>query len=306
MRAQRAWPLIAMAACSVRTPCSGGTKASDVADQACTAWATHYCERLAFCAPLSVEIAYGDVARCVERNKPACSTALRANGTGQSPSRLERCAEAYDSTACEDVVVAKPPLACNVPGSLGAGETCVDNSQCSGANAYCRMAIDETCGTCSVLGAVGAGCFSDRDCEYGLVCYFTCLAPVASGDPCDGMARQCPATLVCFNYRCSPPSPADAPCDARADNCDRDHGLFCDPQSKVCSHYTVADVGAPCGTGTTCRAGSCATNPATAKSTCVANAADREACDPAAGPFCMAPARCVEGTCRLLDSTSCR
>jgi hypothetical protein len=279
---------------------------SGVSEQACTDWATRYCKRLALCAPLSVEIAYGEVAHCVERNRPVCVSALGASGTGQTPSRLESCAQAYDSAPCEDVVVGKPPLSCNVPGSLAAGEACGDNAQCSGANGYCRMANDETCGRCSVLGAAGAGCFSDRDCEYGLVCYFTCMPPVAPGAACDGMTRQCPATLVCFNYMCSTPAPADAPCDPRADNCDRDHGLFCDPQTKSCLHYTVADAGAACGTGTACGAGSCTTDPETQKATCVANAADGTSCDAASGPFCSAPARCVDTRCMLPDPSSCR
>jgi hypothetical protein len=298
------WALsIILAACSGRSPCAGAGDSG--VSLACADWATHYCNRLETCAPLAVEIGYGDVAQCVERNKPVCSAALKAGGTGQTPSRIESCAQAYDSAGCEEVVVAKPPLSCKVPGALPVGAWCGDDSQCSGQNAYCRMANDETCGTCSVLGPVGAGCYSDRDCEHGLVCYFTCMAPVALGEACDGMTRQCPATLVCFDYTCRAPALVDATCDPRADNCDRDHGLFCDAQTKRCSHYAVADVGASCGTGITCKAGSCATDSTTQKSTCVANAADGAPCDTTAGPACMAPARCVDGACRVPDAARC-
>ncbi len=299
-----AWIIIGVASCSVRSPCIGSGASSD-ADRACADWANHYCNRLESCAPLSVQIAYGDVARCIERSKPVCASALGAIGTGQSPDRVESCAQSYDSASCDEVVVAKPPLACEVPGLLPNGAPCGDDSQCSGPKGYCRMANDATCGTCAVLGPPGAGCYGDRDCEHGLVCYFTCMAPVALGAECDGMRRQCPATLVCLNYACHLPSPAGAPCDPRGDACDRDRGLFCDPQTRSCSPYTLAEVGAPCGAGMACRAGSCATNPSTQKATCVANAADGAACDATSGPSCMAPARCVDGKCKVPDATRC-
>ncbi|HXN33589.1 MAG TPA: hypothetical protein VN894_17090 [Polyangiaceae bacterium] len=305
MRARWAWAIIGVAACSVRSPCTGrGTSA--VADRACADWATHYCNRLESCAPLTVQIGYGDVAQCIERNKPVCASVLGASGTGQTPGHIASCAQAYDSASCEEVVVAKPPLPCAVQGSLPIGAACGDDSQCSGPSGYCRMANDETCGTCSVLGPVGAGCYSDRDCEHGLVCYFTCTSPVALGAACDGMKRQCPATLVCFDYTCRAPAPSGATCDPRADSCDRDHGLFCDPQTKSCSPFTLAEAGAPCGAGTACKAGSCATDPSTQKSTCVANAADGATCDATSGPFCMAPARCVDAACKIPDAAGCR
>jgi hypothetical protein len=303
MRTRWAWQVIGLAACSVRSPCGAP---STGADRVCTEWATHYCNRLESCAPLSVQVGYGDVAGCIERSKPLCSSALRADGTGQTTGRMESCALAYDSAGCEEVVVGKAPLRCGVPGSLPVGAECGDDSQCSGPNGYCRIANDETCGACAVLGPVGAGCYSDRDCEHGLVCYFTCMAPVAAGAACDGMKRQCPATLMCFDYTCRAPAAPGATCDPRADTCDRDHGLFCDPQAKRCTPYTVAEVGVPCGFATICRKGTCATDPATQQATCVSNAADGARCDVAAGPFCTAPARCVDGACKLPDAASCR
>jgi hypothetical protein len=306
-----AWAAIALAACWGPSPCSGtrrghtGASGSGSADEACTDWASHYCSRLEYCAPLSAEIAYGDVARCIARNKLVCFSALSANGSGETPNSLKTCAQAYDSAGCEDVVVAKPPESCRVAGSLRTGDSCGDDSQCSGANGYCRMNSDQTCGTCSELGASGAGCESARDCAYGLVCYFTCMLPVAPGGSCDGMTRQCPETLVCFNYTCKSPGQPGAPCDPRADDCDRDHALFCDPQARVCSHYAVAEVGAPCGPGTICKAANCVYSGEGQQSTCVANAIDGASCNPVAGPFCMAPARCVDGVCKVPDASMC-
>ncbi len=302
--ATRAWVVIGLAACSGRSPCSGASTRAE-ADRACADWATHYCNRLDACAPLSLELGYGDLAECVERSKPVCSSALRAEGTGQSPSRIESCAQAYDTATCEEVVVGKPPSGCAAPGALRAGAPCGDDSQCAGPNGYCRMASDETCGTCAVLGSVGAGCYSDRDCEHGLVCYFTCMAPVSAGAACDGMTRQCPATMLCLDYACVPLGASGAPCSPRAETCDRDHGLFCDPELKRCSPYALASAGMPCGGGTTCRGGRCVTDPLTQKSTCAANAADGADCDPTSGPSCNAPARCVGGKCKFPEPARC-
>lgn len=299
-----AWAIIGLAACSGRSSCVGLRRGS-VADEACADWATHYCNRLEACAPLSMQIGYGELAACIERSKPVCLSALKAQGTGQTPSSVESCARAYETDACEEVVVAKPPSACTVPGSLPIGAPCGDDSQCAGPNGYCRVASDETCGRCATLGAMGAGCYSDRDCEHGLVCYFTCVAPVAPGAACDGMTRQCPASMVCLDYACVHPGAPGTTCDPRADACDRNQGLFCDAQDRRCVPYTLAAPGAPCGTGITCRAGSCSTNPSTQTSTCIANAADGESCDATSGPFCAAPARCVEGICKVPDAAYC-
>ena len=305
MRAPPALLLLALAACSGKG-CRSGSGLSAESTEACADLATRSCNRLAFCAPLSLAIAYGDIARCIDRTIPVCISALQAKGSGQAPSRVRSCAQAYDTARCEDIVVGKAPPSCTFPGTLGLGEVCGDDSQCGSPHGYCRLASDQTCGTCSTLGTAGAGCFSDRDCDDGLVCYFTCVAPVGLGEACDGMARQCPSTQVCLNYTCAAPGQAGAPCNPRADHCDRDHGLFCDAQTKACAHYTFADPGAPCGTGTTCRAGACIAAPGTEKSLCVANAADGSECDATLGPPCMAPARCVEGVCRLPDSAGCR
>ena len=88
MRSHWAWALLALAACSGKSACSGGGGVSSGPsrpDEACASWADHYCARLDFCAPLSVEVAYGDVARCIGRNQPPCLSALRANGAGGGP-----------------------------------------------------------------------------------------------------------------------------------------------------------------------------------------------------------------------------
>jgi hypothetical protein len=313
MRLQRigAGAILLLVACANRSSCSGRGGASNATGPelaACTAWATHYCDRLAACAPVSLAVDYGDEASCVDRGRPACLSALRAPSTGATPSTVTACAQAYETASCEDVVVGRPPPACRVAGSLPTGAACGDDWQCAAANGagHCKMAPDEGCGTCAVLGGPRDSCDSDRDCQYGLVCYFTCMAPVAAGEACDGMTRQCQQTLICLDYMCSRPYQAGAACSARADPCDRDHGLYCDPEKKVCSPYAAAEVGAPCGSGILCRASTCMTDDPTETARCVAAADDGARCDPQNGRPCRAPARCQDGVCRALDPSRCR
>ncbi len=307
MRAEWAWALIALGACSGKGGCAhgGGESLPAGFTEACDAWAARYCARLATCAPTSVEVDYGDVGRCISRNRPACASALVAPGNGRTPESLLRCARSYDAASCDDVVVGRPPEACRVPGHLPAGAACGDDAQCAGAASHCRLAGDEVCGTCAPLGEAGSDCDSDRDCASGLVCYFTCMPPVALGEACDGMTRQCPQTLVCFDYVCSASASLGAPCEPRADRCDHDHEMFCDPIARACVHYVAVDPGSACGAGTVCRGGSCSPEGTGDKSTCVANAKDGAPCDASLGPSCTAPARCVAGFCKMPDAAKC-
>jgi hypothetical protein len=313
MRAQWAWALLTLAACSGKSACGApGTRpaAPAGADEACAVWAAHSCGRLEACAPLSVQVAYGDVGRCMARNRPSCVSALRASGTGDDPAGVEACARAYDTASCDDVVVGRPPEACKRAGARPPGAACGDDAQCAGPHAHCRMGDDEACGTCAALGPADAACDSDKDCAYGLVCYFTCMPPVTLGAACDGMTRQCPQTLVCYDYVCAAPAAVGTPCNPQADACDRDHGLFCDPRTRVCGRYAVADIGAPCGPATICKGGSCetASGPSDGPglpSICTAHASDGARCDPASGSPCAPPARCIRGACQLPDPAAC-
>jgi hypothetical protein len=301
--------VVVMAACATRSPCSrscgDNSNAAALQDEACTDWATHHCKRLETCAPISVSIDYGDRDTCIVRNKLVCASALQARGTGATPSTVKACALAQDSASCDDIVVGRAPEACHVSGLLGPGAACGDSSQCAGPRAYCRMTADATCGGCASLGDVGAACDSARDCQYGLVCYFTCLRPVVEGDMCDGMLRQCPETLICLDYKCVAPARQRAPCSPNADQCDHDHGFFCHPEEKVCAPYAVADVGALCSGGTICKRGACLPDETTDTSRCVASVPDGANCDATHGPTCLAPAKCVNGQCRLPKAAAC-
>lgn len=309
MRMRGVYIVVVLAACTTRSPCSRScaerSPAPALRDEACRDWATHHCKRLEFCAPLSVSLDYGDLDTCVDRNKQVCASALRAPATGATPNTMAACALAFDSASCDDVVVGRPPKSCHDPGALGLGAACGDDSQCSGVDAFCRVAPDDTCGACSVRGDVGAACDSARDCQYGLVCYFTCMRPVGPGDMCDGMLKQCPETMVCFNYKCIVPAQRGASCEPNADHCDHDHGLFCDPEEKICLPYKVAGIGAPCGTGIVCGRGTCVPDEGTETSHCVQNLPDGSRCDRTRGPACLGPAKCVNGQCRVPQADRC-
>jgi hypothetical protein len=60
---------------------------------------------------------------------------------------------------------------------------------------------------------------------------------------------------------------------------------------------SVVAAGQPCGDvggkSVECTAGTCE------KGVCVARAADGAHCDLVAGPFCLPPALCIQGTCQL-------
>ena len=306
LRTRWQWVALAFVACSGQNLCRGSKGSPANVESVCLQWATHFCARLESCAPLSIQVAYGDEGQCVARNRPQCEAALRAPGTGQTAPGMESCARAYESASCDEVVVGKPPAPCAAPGSLPLGAPCGDDSQCAGTGTHCRIADRDRCGICAMRGPVGAACDSDRDCEYGLVCYFTCMQPVTLDAPCDGMTRQCPSTLICLDYKCVATGQVGAACKPRADHCDHDHGLYCDSQTQVCARYAVADRGAACGSGTICKAGSCTEDEKTHAWSCVGYADDGSRCDAVSGPHCAAPARCIDGICLTQDPSACR
>jgi hypothetical protein len=81
----------------------------------------------------------------------------------------------------------------------------------------------------------------------------------------------------------------------------------------VCSMAQLADAGGACGfslqsmTFTECKAGgNCKMTAGTLMGTCEAAAADGATCDATKGPFCLSPAVCENGTCKIPDPASCR
>jgi hypothetical protein len=178
-------------------------------------------------------------------------------------------------------------------------------------NKYCRLADNSKCGSCSTKAAAGSTCVGSSDCDGDLICASgKCVAAAAAGGACSDTS-PCQAPSRCVNKVCSKPLAAGAACDGtKGDPCDRLKGEYCSA-NKVCTAFTIADAGQPCGVGngglTICASnGMCKTSGASQSGTCLAAAADGAKCDDTNGPTCQIPARCVGGVCTLSDPASCK
>jgi len=112
-----------------------------------------------------------------------------------------------------------------------------------------------------------------------------------------------------------------ATCDPRAmtaPGCDGILGLNCNQMTMMCAAIAYVGDGMQCGFNaadasvTACSGGGLCVTPALSRvGTCQAPAADGAACDTAAGPLCLSPARCItaagatSGTCQIVDATKC-
>jgi hypothetical protein len=311
------WPAIVTAmACSGSTSTSGNV----TPEQACADLAGALCDKIASCSSFGFQLVYPDAATCKSRAALTCPMGLMANGATAKPSDLEACKQGYVNAACDDLVAGNQPAACQLTGSLMAGAACAENLQCAGANSYCNIPANQTCGVCATRAAAGAACGQTSDCQSGLVCgkgtgqaMGTCVTPGAEGGSCDS-PHPCKSPLVCVTQTCSKPVGPGGACDSGAQNCDILQGLYCS-QAKVCTMALTAGAGGACGvTGTTaaptatlCMAGSTCKLPSNGfMGTCQAPAADGAMCDATNGPSCISPAVCTNGACKIPDPTACR
>src|SRR5579883_1178547 len=86
---------------------SGGSSA-----QACMDLANAYCMKLDTCAPLFIQVAFGDLAACEHRAALACPATLAANGTSATTTAAEACAQAIPAAMCAETIDGKTPDAC--------------------------------------------------------------------------------------------------------------------------------------------------------------------------------------------------
>ena len=321
-------PLLALAACG------GGTSA----DTACADVAAARCNQRSTCTNgAGITKVYGDLATCLAREKLACTNALAAKSTGNTPDRVEQCVAALKTQSCSDYFAGNAPAACVNAGALTDGSACAFAGQCS--STYCVGLTNAACGTCGQPVASGGDCSNDGTCARGQTCFntpgsmgamATCLTEAAAGASCS-RAMPCATGLSCVGTlamgatgTCMPAATtAGASCDPTsrsAPGCDRSVGLFCNATSKTCTVITFAANGAACGVGSDgnlidCSGGVCYGSmlggPTPTMGTCKADAPDGAACDSANGPGCVAPARCVTGagstagTCTLPDGAKC-
>jgi hypothetical protein len=289
------------------------------AQQACSDLATALCAKLGECAPILLSSAYGDSTTCVARAELACGQSLALTNTSDTPSLVESCSQAYSSLSCSDLFQNNPPKACqHTAGPLTTGTPCGTAGQC--ASNVCVTGTGG-CGTCGTAAAAGAACKGSSDCIAGLVCAvdassnLRCVAPAASGADCTN--TPCQVGLVCAgatgSKKCAAPLAAGAACDPTTQGCDGAAGYWCTPRGTRCVQIKFAAAGQPCGYDTTtgdlteCSdSGFCALAASSTTGTCVAAAADGQACDTTKGPLCVPPAACTNGTCTVTDPATCK
>jgi hypothetical protein len=260
-----------------------GTTAPVTAARACSELAAALCAKLESCSAFALGVTYGGVAKCKERFALGCIPTLSASGTSATPTKTAACAAALGSVACGDVLAGNLGASCNpTPGMLATGAACSEDAQC--ASTFCARAPSSACGTCSAVTAVGNACVNES-CSRGLVCpngAAKCIAPVRGA--------------------------VGASCTTQ-EGCDLANAVGCNTSTKKCIALSLSTAGGACGlNGNTfgvCPASGVCTSVFSGK--CTSAAADGAACsDSDMGPHCVAPARCIGGTCKVTDPATCK
>jgi hypothetical protein len=246
---------------------------------------------------------------------PACLDALRAR----------TCAQLLDRDS--------PECLAALDGTVALGGACDLNEECRG-QARCESSTGTCPGQCAPLLVSGQTCAQDSDCQSGLQCFTetkACVAPAASGEPCEYGAPPCGPGLFCAGKNdtnrtsgtCKSPTQVFGAALNAA--CDPSVGQLCQVGlSCVADSYTTAVVwkclqggtyaaGAACKLGypDACTDGSyCLTGTsgiAMLSGTCTTLPSDGAACSTASGKQCQPSAACVGGTCHNLaaNGVSC-
>ena len=226
--------------------CSGDDGSARISGEtACNDAASSLCDKIGECAPFFLTVGFTDRAQCIARFKGTCTTSFSAPGTSATPDRYAQCARDVKTAACADILGRTYPEACRpTAGTLADGAPCGTNAQCK--NKLCRVPLEATCGACSSLGAAGADCERDDDCDWSLECVGKkCLAKGKEGFACSAGA-PCSGTLACNAGVCAQPLGAGATCTFRQNEnpCDGAKGSFCHPVTKVCTQIEAAKAGA--------------------------------------------------------------
>jgi hypothetical protein len=178
----------------------------------------------------------------------------------------------------------------------------------------CRRPGGASCGQCAAplgLGddCAGAGNLIGSPCGPGRVCADdVCVALGDTGEACDATTAPCYVDLGCVGGVCGPPAQEGEACTALLGECDLwGAALVCNPFTSTCIAGAFAQPGEDCGVEgpvpTACAASNCF--PSALSGTCMAQAADGEACDPTEGPACQAHAQCVDGVCEQFFTPVC-
>jgi hypothetical protein len=295
------------------------------ADQACAQSSQAACSQLMTCSAAGFQKRWPDLATCETREKLACTDALAAKGTANTPSHTATCATALAMGTCGAFLSGvMPPQQCLSPaGASSDGSPCSFNAQCK--SAFCAIAKTSLCGTCQEPPAVGQSC-ANNGCGPTMLCTGTmaCQIPVGVGGACAKASLPCAVELACVGETATAMGSCvtqvatlGAACDHTlrvAANCDTAQGLTCDNTTDQCVMQPIVPAPQQCGfiNGVLNACASGAACFGTTTQTCVAPAADGTACDTAAGPDCEFPSKCIPpaaggtaGTCELPGSMSC-
>jgi hypothetical protein len=287
----------------------GGVVRDPAAEQkACQDSSKAYCEKIQTCEPTWIASLWGDLATCESRLTADCTAHFFSGpGTSLTPARWEACAAATASKSCAESLSFIPFAECQEkPGALPAGSPCLFGNQC--ATARCKLDRPNGCGTCVTISPANGACQTDDDCDVTAACspagvcvpYGTTQgASCDANHPCDGM-------FVCKGGTCQPLGTSGMACTANSD---------CVPYSD-CGGNHACDTGGvsstsgcgwnPLGTQFLhCPKGFCHLGNDGRTGTCIPSASDGQRCDPANDLYCTPPARCVGGTCVVVDPATC-
>jgi hypothetical protein len=307
-------------------PVDGGDSGSDVsypdvppkktAEEACKTYVGAYCSQLDKCSPIYLQLLFKDAAECEAKLVPVCVKSLGLSDTAKTPEFTAGCGEAIATLDCSSFLGRKVPSACNPPpGPRAEGAICGEDGQC--ATGYCATALDEACGTCANRAAADQDCTRDDDCLFGLICSKEqkCTPYVGKDGDCDDN-HPCEPGLSCKGLvggTCTDPAGPGKACDTQQvalPGCDLNAGYFCNYITHVCQQADLVHAGDPCGVVNSgyalCTQSSMCKLGGGMSGTCLAPAADGEACDLTDGPYCTLPSRCVGNICTAPDPQGCK
>jgi hypothetical protein len=332
MRSNLAWLMVVavssvgFAACgsvAARSDGGGGASGHDgaadmappTADEACGQFASTFCGRLGGCAPLVLQILYGDSTTCESRVVLGCTRDFALPDTSQTTTDMVACARDAANATCDDLIANNLPASCQTkPGSRLDGEGCGSSAQCM--STHCEKSSGD-CGVCAPRSSAAGACTVSEGCVAGLVCAAQkCVTPGALNAPCSDMA-PCLANLYCSatSKKCATPLPLGAPCGGDSNGCDFKQGVACNTLAAMdqqkCETIAAAKGGAACGlvnnTLTICiERNDCqglSLIPLQTMGVCPNPAGDGQQCTDSV--HCVPPANCVGGLCRLPSSASC-
>jgi hypothetical protein len=276
----------------------------------CNQLAQALCDAIKGCAPILIEILYGDEGTCVARSALSCKTDQGVPNITRTPADLVTCAQAVPASSCPDLLAGIYPDACAPkPGTIDNGAACGSNLQCK--STYCNKT--DACGVCSPRQAAGGACATNDGCAKGLVCAnMACVAPASLGQPCTLPAQPCRGDLYCTSAKtsgvCATKIGPGGPCvDNPGDACDFSKAAVCNTLANpnVCVAITVAKPGSMCSLAskTGCVGGIAPCSNVLLGGICASPAQDGEACG--GNAVCIPPATCVNKICRLPSAPEC-